>query len=39
MMSLFSTDWWRAHLMGDAQAKERLQKPMGLAALGTWQAG
>ena len=32
-----SMDWWRAHLMGDAAAKVRLQKPQGLAVLDTWQ--
>ena len=34
-----SMDWWRAHLMGNAAAKVRLQKPQGLAVLHTWQTG
>ncbi len=39
LIARITTDWWRAHLMGDASAKARLQKPAGLAALDTWQAG
>ena len=34
-----TTDWWRAHLTGDMQAKSRLQKPTGLNAQDTWQTG
>ena len=39
LVARITTDWWRAHLMGDADAKARLQKPQGLAALDTWQTG
>lgn len=39
LIARISTDWWRAHLMGDLKAKVRLQKPAGLAALDSWQAG
>jgi len=34
-----TTDWWRAHLMGDAQALGRLAQPAGLAAGDRWQTG
>lgn len=34
-----TTDWWRAHLMGDAQALQRLSKPSGLAPGDHWQVG
>ena len=39
LMARITTDWWRAHLMGDAQAKARLQLPVGLAAADSWQTG
>ena len=39
LVASISTDWWRAHLMGDAGAKARLQKPAGLNAHGIWQTG
>ena len=39
LVARITTDWWRAHLMGDGQAKVRLQSPAGLAVLDTWQAG
>jgi predicted dienelactone hydrolase len=39
LVARVSTDWWRAHLMGDADAKGRLQKPLGLATGDTWQLG
>jgi hypothetical protein len=39
LVARISTDWWRAHLMGDADAKARLQKPTGLAAQDTWRTG
>ena len=39
LVARISTDWWRVHLMGDGQAKARLQKPEGLAAQDTWQTG
>jgi predicted dienelactone hydrolase len=34
-----STDWWRAHLMGDSAAGERSKHPQGLAAHDHWQMG
>jgi predicted dienelactone hydrolase len=39
LIARITTDWWRAHLQGDVEAKARLQKPAGLAALDTWQVG
>ena len=39
LVARITTDWWRAHLMGDATAKARLQRPTGLAAQDTWQTG
>jgi hypothetical protein len=39
LVSRITTDWWRAYLQGDVEAKVRLQKPQGLAALDSWQAG
>ena len=39
LVARISTDWWRAHLMGDGQTKARLQKPEGLAAQDIWQTG
>jgi hypothetical protein len=32
-----STDWWRAHLLDDDSARQRLAKPAGLAAGDVWQ--
>jgi len=37
LVARISTDWWRAHLLGDLEAGARLQKPVGLAALDSWQ--
>ncbi len=37
LVARVTTDWWRAHLQGDVEAKARLQKPPGLAAGDTWQ--
>ena len=34
-----TTDWWRAHLMGDAQALGRMSRPAGLAQEDRWQTG
>ena len=34
-----STDWWRAHLMGDAQASARLEQPAGLNVADIWRTG
>ncbi len=39
LVARITSDWWRAHLQGDVEAKARLQKPQGLAALDTWQTG
>ena len=34
-----SVDWWRAHLMGAADAKAQLRQPAGLSAADSWQIG
>jgi predicted dienelactone hydrolase len=34
-----STDWWLAHLAGDAAAAARLGAPLGLDALDRWERG
>lgn len=34
-----TTDWWRAHLLGDAEAQARLAQPTGLAPGDRWQTG
>lgn len=34
-----TTDWWRAHLLGDADARARLLQPAGLAAGDRWETG
>ena len=39
LVARISTDWWRAYLLGNAEAKARLLKPEGLAALDIWQTG
>lgn len=39
LVARITTDWWRAHLRGDSDAKARLQKPLGLAEGDTWQRG
>lgn len=39
LVAAITTDWWRAHLLGDANARARLIKPQGLAAEDVWQAG
>jgi hypothetical protein len=36
VVAALTTDWWRAHLLGDAQA---LAQPQGLVAGDTWQRG
>lgn len=38
-VAALTTDWWRAHLLGDAQALARLAQPQGLVAGDTWQRG
>jgi predicted dienelactone hydrolase len=37
LVAAVTTDWWRATLMGDASARERLIAPTGLAAGDVWQ--
>ena len=32
-----TTLWWRAHLLGDAAAREALRQPAGLGAQDRWQ--
>lgn len=39
LVAEITTDWWRAHLLEDAQARERLARPAGLAAGDRWQTG
>ena len=39
LVASITTDWWRAHLYGDAAAKARLVQPQGLAVQDTWQTG
>ncbi len=39
LVASVTTDWWRAYLTGDADAKARLQKPQGLAVGDSWQLG
>jgi hypothetical protein len=38
-VAALTTDWWRAHLMNDAQALQRLAQPTGLAPGDRWQMG
>jgi len=37
LVAQISSDWWRAHLAGDAQAMARLASPMGLTHGDRWQ--
>lgn len=39
LIATLTTDWWRAHLLGDDAARERLAQPAGLAAGDLWQRG
>ncbi len=39
LIARISTDWWRAHLMGDSAAKTHLQLHEGLDAGDVWQVG
>lgn len=39
LVAAVTTDWWRAHLLGDAQALGRLAQPAGLAPGDRWQTG
>ena len=39
VVTTLTTDWWRAHLLDDAQALARLAQPRGLATGDTWQRG
>lgn len=38
-VAAITTDWWRAHLMGDAAAQSRVNHPNGLGAMDRWQTG
>lgn len=38
-VAALTTDWWRAHLLADGEARQRLSKPAGLAAGDVWQMG
>ncbi|WP_143029190.1 dienelactone hydrolase [Rhodoferax sp. OV413] len=37
LLAQTSTDWWRAHLLGDAAARARMLRPAGLAVGDVWQ--
>jgi predicted dienelactone hydrolase len=37
LVAAITTDWWRATLLGDASARERLLAPTGLSAGDVWQ--
>ncbi|MBX3608081.1 MAG: hypothetical protein KF788_22600 [Piscinibacter sp.] len=39
LVAALTTDWWRAHLLGDAMAAARLRSPAGLGAGDRWQMG
>lgn len=39
LVAAITTDWWRAHLSGDAEAAARLLQPGGLAPGDRWQVG
>lgn len=39
LLAAITTDWWRAHLLGDAQARGRLAQPADLAPGDRWQTG
>lgn len=39
LVAAITTDWWRAHLLGDAQALGRLARPAGLGPGDRWQTG
>ncbi len=39
VVAAVTTDWWRAHLMGDKAAADRLRRPSGLAVGDLWQQG
>ena len=39
LVAAITTDWWRATLMGDMGARERLAAPAGLGAGDVWQQG
>jgi dienelactone hydrolase len=39
LVAAITTDWWRAHLLGDAQALGRLAQPAGLVPGDRWQTG
>ena len=39
LVAAITTDWWRAHLAGDAAARERLAAPAGLGTGDSWQRG
>lgn len=39
LVAAITTDWWRAHLMGNPQALQSLVRPQGLAPGDRWQMG
>lgn len=38
LVARITTDWWRAQLLGDAQARDALRQPAGLGSLDRWRA-
>lgn len=38
-IATITTDWWRAHLLGDTAAQTRLGHPAGLGSMDRWQTG
>ena len=39
LVAALTTDWWRAHLLNDAQARSRLTLPAGLGPQDEWRTG
>lgn len=39
VIAAITSDWWRWRLLGDADARERLRAPEGLAAADLWEQG
>jgi len=39
LIAAITTDWWRAHLLDDVGARERLHAPAGLGPQDRWQTG
>lgn len=39
VLAALTTDWWRVHLLGDAESQTRLKRPWGLTSGDVWQTG